>query len=209
MPRRAAAQVADSREAIVGAAVAQGSLYGLEGVTIGRLASELGMSKSGLIGHFGSKERLQLATLDSAVAQFVREVWDPVEREAPGRARLLALCDSWLAAHRREMFPGGCFLTTASVEFDGRPGPVRDAIAAVMRRWLGLLEREARTAIDAGELDTSLDPADVAFELNALAMGANCAFQLHGDERAFDQARAAMQRALAPPATRSGRSHRS
>src|SRR5438874_11469010 len=108
MPRRSATQVAGSREAIVGAAVEQGSLYGLEGVTIGRLASELGMSKSGLIGHFGSKERLQLATLDSAVAQFVREVWDPVEREAPGRARLLALCDSWLAAHRRASFPGGC-----------------------------------------------------------------------------------------------------
>jgi len=198
MPRRSATQVADSREAIIAAAVDQGSLYGLEGVTIGRLASELGMSKSGLIGHFGSKEQLQLATLDSAVAQFVREVWDPIERKEPGRERLLALCDSWLAAHRREIFPGGCFLTTASVEFDGRPGAVRDAVAALMRRWLGLLEREARTAVDAGELDASRDPADLAFELNALAMGANCAYQLHGDERAFDQALAAMHRAVAP-----------
>jgi AcrR family transcriptional regulator len=196
MPRRSAAQVASSRDAIIGAAVEQGSVYGLEGVTIGRLAGDLGMSKSGLIGHFGSKEQLQLATLQTAVERFTREVWDPVEKLAPGRERLLALCDAWLDSHRREVFPGGCFLTTASVEFDGRPGPVRDAIAGVMDHWLGVLEREARLAVENEEIDTGLDPADVAFELNSLAMGANCAFQLHRDERAFAQARRAMHRLL-------------
>lgn len=197
MPRRSATQVSDSRNAIVGAAVEQGSLLGLDGVTIGWLAAELDMSKSGVIGHFGSKEQLQLAVLDRAVETFVSEVWDPVERKPAGRRRLLALCDAWLASHRRSLFPGGCFLTTASVEFDNRPGPVRDAVAETMRRWHGLLEREARIAIDNGELDPARDPADVAFELNALAMAANNAFQLHGDKSAFPRARRAMERVLA------------
>jgi AcrR family transcriptional regulator len=197
MPRHSAAQVADSREAIVGAAVGQGSLLGLDGVTIGWLAGELDMSKSGVLGHFGSKEQLQLAVLERAVETFVREVWAPVERKPAGRRRLLALCDAWLGSHRRGLFPGGCFLTTASVEFDNRPGPVRDAVAVAMRRWHGLLEHEARTAIDNGELDPARDPADVAFELNALAMAANNAFQLHGDKSAFPRARRAMERVLA------------
>src|SRR4051794_14619870 len=200
MPRRSPAQVAESRAAIVDTAVDQGSRWGLEGVTIGWLADELQMSKSGVVGHFGSKQQLQLAVLEAAVAAFVRDVWDPVRAPPPGRARLLALCDAWLDSHRRELFPGGCFLTTASVEFDNRPGPVRDAVAATMARWLGTLEREAQTAIDAGELPAGRDAADVAFELNALAMAANNAFQLHGDASVFARARGAMHRVLQPAA---------
>ena len=196
MPRRSATQVAASRAAIVETAVDQGSRWGLEGLTIGWLADELGMSKSGVVGHFGSKEQLQLAVLGAAVNAFVRDVWEPVADEPPGRARLLALCDAWLDSHRRELFPGGCFLTTASVEFDNRPGPVRDVVAATMARWLGTLEREAQTAIDNGELAPDADAADVAFTLNALAMGANNAFQLHGDDAAFDRARRAMHNVL-------------
>jgi AcrR family transcriptional regulator len=196
MPRRSAAQVAESRTAIVKTAVDQGSRWGLEGVTIGWLADELHMSKSGVIGHFGTKEQLQLAALDAAINAFIRDVWEPVADRPPGRTRLEALCDAWLDSHRRELFPGGCFLTTASVEFDNRPGPVRDAVAATMHRWLRTLEREAQTAIDNGELPTGRDAADIAFELNAAAMAANNAFQLHGDLAAFDRARRAMHRAL-------------
>jgi AcrR family transcriptional regulator len=196
MPRRSTAQVADSRAAIVAAAVDQASLYGLEGVTIGKLATELEMSKSGLIGHFGSKEGLQLAALAQAAAIFTREVWEPVEKRPPGTARLLALCDSWLSYLRRDVFPGGCFLTTASVEFDARSGPVHDAIAAQMRRWLGVLEAEVAAARAAGELPSDIDPADAAFALNAVAVGANCAYQLHRDRRALARARRAMHRVL-------------
>jgi AcrR family transcriptional regulator len=200
MPRRSLTQVAESRAAIVDTAVGQGSRWGLEGLTIGWLADELKMSKSGVVGHFGSKEQLQLAVLDAAVNAFVRDVWEPVADQPAGRARLLALCDAWLDSHRRELFPGGCFLTTASVEFDNRPGPVRDAVAATMARWLTTLEREAQTAIDNDELPAEHDAADVAFELNALAMAANNTFQLHGDPAAFDRARRAMRRVLQPVA---------
>lgn len=196
MPRRSAAQVTDSRAATLDAAVHLASLEGLEGLTIGRLASRLDMSKSGLIGRFGSKQELQLATLRAAVETFVREVWIPAEREPPGRARLLALCDAWLDLFRRRVFPGGCFLTTASVEFDARPGPVRDAIAETMRRWHERLEREFRAARDAGEIAAHIDPADAAFEFNALASGASSAFQLQGDVQTLDRARRAMHRVL-------------
>lgn len=196
MPKRSATQVAASRAAIVGAAVDQGSQWGLEGVTIGWLADELQMSKSGVLGHFGSKEQLQLAVLDAAVEAFVRDVWEPASAHPTGRQRLLALTDAWLGSHRRELFPGGCFLTTASVEFDNRPGAVRDAVQATMERWLTALEREAQRALDAGELPPDRDAKDIAFELNALAMAANNAFQLHGDPQAFDRARRAMRRVL-------------
>jgi AcrR family transcriptional regulator len=154
------------------------------------------MRKSSVFSLFGSKAELQRATLDAAVRQFTEEVWAPVEDEAPGLPRLLALCDAWLDYHRREALPGGCFLTTATVEFDARPGPLRDEVAAVMRRWLGLLEREAATAAEAGELPDGVEPADVAFELNALAAAASYGFQLWRDPEVFGRARRSMRRAL-------------
>ena len=105
MPRRSVTQVAESRATIVETAVGQGSRWGLEGLTIGWLADELKMSKSGVVGHFGSKEQLQLAVLDAAVNAFVSDVWEPVADQPAGRARLLALCDAWLDSHRRELSP--------------------------------------------------------------------------------------------------------
>jgi hypothetical protein len=123
-------------------------------------------------------------------------VWGPVADEQPGLARLLALCDSWLAYHEREALPGGCFLTTATIEFDARPGPLRDAVASVMKHWLAVLEREADRAIDAGELPADTDPADIAFELNALAAAASYGFQLWRDPEVFTRARRSMRRAL-------------
>ena len=98
--------------------------------------------------------------------------------EPPGRARLIALCESWLDYHRREVMPGGCFLTTATVEFDARPGPLRDAIGAAMKLWLSVVEREAAVAIENEELPADLDPADLAFHLNALAAAASYGYQL-------------------------------
>lgn len=197
MPRRPAAAVAATRAAVTDAAVDRASVDGLEGLTIGALAGEVGMSKSSLFSLFGSKEDLQRAALEAAVEQFTREVWAPVADRPPGRERLLALCDSWLDYHRREVLPGGCFLTTATIEFDARPGPLRDAVAAVMRRWLGLLENEAAVAIEAGELPGGLDPGDIAFELNALAAAGSYGFQLNRDPEAFERARRSMRRVLA------------
>jgi AcrR family transcriptional regulator len=196
MPRRSAAAVAETRAAVTEAAVDRASVEGLQGLTIGRLAGEVEMRKSSLFSLFGSKEDLQLATLEAAIRHFQAEVWGPIADQSPGLARLLALCDSWLAYHERGALPGGCFLTTATVEFDARPGPLRDAVAGAMELWLGALEREAAVAIDAGELPGATEPADIAFELNALAAAASYGFQLSRDREVFERARRSMSRVL-------------
>jgi AcrR family transcriptional regulator len=196
MPRRSAAAVAETRTAVTEAAVDRASVEGLEGLTIGGLAGEVEMRKSSVFSLFGSKEELQLATLEAAIDQFRNEVWGPVADQPPGRARLLALCDSWLGYHQRESLPGGCFLTTATVEFDARPGPLRDAVAKTMDRWLRTLETEVALAVDAGELPVDSEPADLAFELNALAAAASYGFQLTRDPEVFERARRSMRRAL-------------
>ena len=196
MPRRSAEAVADTRAAVTDAAVDRASVEGLQGLTIGALAGEVSMRKSSLFSLFGSKQELQLATLDAAIRQFRDEVWGPVADARPGLARLLALCDSWLAYHQREALPGGCFLTTATVEFDARPGVLRDAVAETMRGWLGVLEREVALAIQAGELPADTEAADVAFQLNALAAAASYGFKLSRDPEVFARARRSMRRAL-------------
>ena len=196
MARHSREQAAATREAILERAVDLGSVRGLEGVSVGLLASELRMSKSGVIGQFGSKEELQREAVDAAMARFQAAVWDPVSGEPEGLPRLRALAHAWVAYLERRVFPGGCFLTAASLEFDDRPGPVRDAIAAYSKLWLRVLEHEVKCAQGAGELAPDRPPAQVAFELNALMMGANWAYQLHRDEEAFDRTRAAVDRLL-------------
>jgi AcrR family transcriptional regulator len=196
MPRRSAAAVAETRAAVTGAAVDRASVEGLEGLTIGGLARETEMRKSSVFSLFGSKEELQLATLEAAIDQFRNEVWGRVADERPGMPRLLALCDSWLAYHEREVMPGGCFLTTATIEFDARPGPLRDEVARTMDRWLGVLEGEVALAVKTGELPADTEPADVAFQLNALAAAASYGFQLSRDREVFARARRSMRRAL-------------
>ena len=196
MPRRSATEVAGSRAQTLTAAVQLASVVGLEGLTIGGLAERLSMSKSGLVGRFGSKEQLQLATLEQAANIFRRTVYAPASAAPPGLARLNAICDTWVAYLGRPPFRGGCFLTTAMVEFDARPGPVNDAVRGVMRRWLALLEREASTAIENGGLPPETDPKDVAFTINALAVGANCDFQLNRNRGSLQRARRAMAAVL-------------
>jgi AcrR family transcriptional regulator len=197
MARRSATDVAGSRAETVTAAVALASVIGLEGLTIGRLAETLEMSKSGLVGRFGSKQQLQLAVLEQAADMFRQAVYDPAATQPTGVRRLNAICDAWIDYLGRPPFPGGCFLTTASVEFDARSGPVNDAVRHIMRQWLRVLEREARCAIEAGELPTDRDATDVAFTLNALAVGANCEYQLHHDPHTLERARRAMTVVLA------------
>jgi AcrR family transcriptional regulator len=195
-PRRSAAEAASTRTVIVERALSLGSVDGLEGLTIGRLADEIGMSKSGLIRHFGSKQGLQLAALDAAVDLFRREIWDRAAGEPVGLARLRALCEAWISYLERDLLPGGCFLTAAATEFDGRGGPVRDATRKAWARWLRVLEGEARTAIEAGELPRDRDPAQIAFELNGIGMALNNALQLHEDRAGVGRARRAFEHAL-------------
>jgi AcrR family transcriptional regulator len=195
-----------TRRAILTAAVNIASVEGLEGLTIGRLATELDMSKSGLFAHFGSKEELQVSTVRAAAAIFVhRVIRDAEERHPPGLTRLRAMLDSWLGYMERGTFAGGCFFAAATVEMDGRPGPVRDAVAAQMSSWAGLLTGYARAAIDRGELSADTDPQQLAFELDALGTAVNSGWQLHEDTAVFDRGRRAIARRLEAEATEAGR----
>jgi AcrR family transcriptional regulator len=181
-----------TRDAILDRAVDLASEEGLEALTIGRLASEMEMSKSGLFGHFGSKEELQLATIEAARRRFIAEVVVPVSDTEPGLEQLRALSDSYVGYMERQVFPGGCFWASVTAEFDNRPGPVRDAVRDGMAAWLEGLEAQA----EAAGLD---DPAQVAFEIHSAAQGANSAFQLFGDRKVFARAREAIDRLLAAP----------
>ena len=185
-----------TRDAILRRSVEIASLEGLEGLTIGRLATEFDMSKSGIFRHFGSKQELQLATLDRAMTLFRHEVIEPAAAAEPGLDRLRALLANYLRYLERDVLPGGCFLTAAGAEFDGRPGAVRDAVAASSRGWGRELERQAKLARDKGELPADVEPAQLVFQLSAYTTRANAAYQLYGDRRAFRRARTAITKLL-------------
>lgn len=185
-----------TRQSILDRAVDLASVEGLEGLTIGRLADDLGMSKSGLFAHFGSKEELQLATIQAAGERFVTEVFRPALREPRGYPRLMAICRAWVSYVGRSVFPGGCFFAAASFEFDGRPGLVRAAIAKAMDEWIGALERAITMAQDEGHIERSVDAKQLAFELNSLFFGANFAHQLRRDRRALEYATTAIENRL-------------
>jgi len=201
-----------TRQSILERAVDLASVEGLEGLTIGRLAEELGMSKSGLFAHFGSKEELQLATVEAARERFIEAAFRPALKVERGYPRLMAICRSWLAYIKRGVFPGGCFFAAASFEFDGRPGPVRDAVANVMDAWMDAIDRAIRMAQDEGHLDPDIEPQQLAFEINALFFGANFAYQLRDDRKAVDRAMHAIETRLEslriPERGRLGRSRR-
>jgi AcrR family transcriptional regulator len=179
----------ETRAAILGAAVDLASAEGLEGLTIGRLAAETGMSKSGLFRHFGSKEELQLATVEEASRMFVESVIEPALAAGEGEARLRALCDGYIGHLERQVFSGGCFWGSTTPEFDDRPGPVRDAIAGAFGAWTTELARHARLA-------GVEDPEQLAFELVSVAQGANARARLFADAEAFARARTAFDRLL-------------
>ncbi|ONI88655.1 TetR family transcriptional regulator [Actinosynnema sp. ALI-1.44] len=194
-PRRSAQDTLATRDKIVDRARLLAASDGLEGITIGRLADDLGMSKAGVIGHFGTKETLQLATFAAAVDVFQHEVIDRVTGMPPGLDRLLRLCAAWLDyLDDGNVSPGGCFLTAAASEFDGRPGQVHDAVAKAGRRWLRFLEAQVRAAVDAGDLPGDTDTEQIAFELNGIAVGTNQVIQLHHDPRARERGWRAMRR---------------
>ena len=185
MARKSRAEAERTKQAILERAVDQGSIDGLESLSIGQLAEGLGMSKSGVIGHFGSKEQLQLATVEAGIDRFIAEVWLPASGRRPGLDRLLGLMDAWLSYLRRGVFPGGCFMTTVAIEFDDRPGPVKDRVAQARRDWLDTLQREVERAQAQGEISVREDPSRVVFQLHALVSEANWRKQLFGQDDAL------------------------
>ena len=186
-----------TRASILASAVDLASVEGLEGLTIGRLATSLNMSKSGLFAHFGSKEELQLEAIRAAREIFIEEVVEPARTAARGLPRLRAMLDAKLAYLRTEVFRGGCFFDAARMEFDGRPpGPVRDAIMQQAEDWLDLLAARIRAAQDAGHLDPDIEPEQLAFEVDALYGAANVRYQLRRDEAVFDRVQRAVENRL-------------
>jgi AcrR family transcriptional regulator len=194
-----------TRRTILAKAVDIASVEGLEGLSIGRLASELGVSKSGLFAHFGSKQELQLETIETASAIFEEQVWLPVADFEPGLVRLAALMDSWLAYFRKGVFSGGCFFSNAHHEYDSRPGPIRDEIAKQKQRWTDAIVAHIRGAQKRGQLRRDVEAEQLAFELDAAGVLANSLWQLNRDERGFDRASTAIRDRLTSAATTSGR----
>ena len=186
-----------TREAILNEAARLATVEGLDGISIGGLAAVTGMSKSGLYAHFGSKEELQLDTIDAARTSFIREVVAPVLATVPaGRERLLRLCEGFLSYVERRVFPGGCFFVATSAELGSRPGPVHDRVAAYQRQWGQLLRETAREAGAKGELAADADADQLAFELGAILTGANIVAVLHSDDTVIERADQAIRRRL-------------
>jgi AcrR family transcriptional regulator len=180
-----------SRRAILLTAARLATVEGLDGLTIGRLATATGMSKSGLFAHFGSKEELQLATIATAEEIFEEDVLASA-MEVEGLARVERLCESFLSHVGRDVFPGGCFFASALAELDTRPGRVRDRVVAVQRAWRTLIEDAFTTARERGEIDPASDPAQLTFEVNAVLAEANGLHLVEHDPRWFDMARRAI-----------------
>ncbi|ONK16014.1 TetR/AcrR family transcriptional regulator [Streptomyces sp. MP131-18] len=189
-----------TRRLVLGRTMAIASVEGLDGLSIGRIASELGLSKSGVFALFGSKEELQLATIRAARAVFADQVARPAAEEPPGLGRVRRLCEAFLAYSRSRVFPGGCFFTSVSAEFSARSGPVRDAVAAARTEWVGHVRELVEEARRAGELRADLDVPQLAFELTALLEMANNDSALHADDAGYGRAAAGISARLAAAA---------
>jgi AcrR family transcriptional regulator len=185
-----------TRNSILEVAAALATEEGLDPLSIGRLAEATGMSKSGLFAHFGSKEELQLATVEHAAKLFVAEVIDPARSAPKGLARIWALCDHMIGYSERQVFPGGCFFAATSFEYNNRPGPVRDRIEEMIRSWLSYLEHAVEQAQEAGELDANASAREISFQLDAFAQASNAQYQLFRDPQVFDDARRAIRERL-------------
>jgi len=198
-------QATKTRSEILRVAVDIASAEGLEGLSIGRLANELDMSKTGIFSHFGSKEQLQLATIETAKEIFLEEVVQPALGSPRGLARLKAMLEHWLGYVERIVFRGGCFFAAASVEFDSRPGAVRNKVAALTKAWMVGLQEEIAFAQSLDEMRASVNPAQLAFELHAFVQEANWAFKLFDDKSAFLRARRAIADSIAAASGKASR----
>jgi AcrR family transcriptional regulator len=181
--RRRRADGERSRQAILKGATELATIEGLDGLSIARLAAHIGMSKSGLFAHFGSKEELQLAQ-----EIYDREVTRPALEQPEGLARVLAMADGYLSYLDRAVFPGGCFFAAAAAEVDSRDGPVKDKVRDFLGAWRNDLIEQLRRAQEQDELSAARDPEQLAFEIDALLVAANEGLQLFGDRNAVDRA---------------------
>ena len=182
---------------ILDAAARLATIEGLEGLSIRRLAQEIGMSTSGLYAHFDSKQDLQLATIAAAEDVLIAQVIEPALKAPEGLGRLELLCDRYLSYVRRGVFPGGCFFLSSAAEWDSRSGPVRDRLLAVLTDWRELLEANVRAAQQGGDITPDIDPGQLTFEINALLHEANGAYLLFRDAAALDRAQQAIGDRLA------------
>ena len=186
-----------ARARVVEQAAQLATIEGIEGISIGRLADATGIAKSSVYALFGSKEELQLATINAARDSFITEVVTPAMRTTePGRQRLLALCEGYLSYVERRVFPGGCFFVSASAEVGSRPGRIRDEVARIQAQWRDVLGREASVAVDQGELPADIDPQQLAFELGVILAGTNIVSVLHDDLVVIGRARSAVANRL-------------
>ena len=185
-----------SRRAVMRVAVDLASVDGLEGLTIGSLATEASLSKGGVVALFGSKEQLQLATVAAAREIFTSTVVTLALEVPRGRARLEALLELWLSYSESRVFAGGCFFAAASSELGSRPGPVRDAIADAQRDWHTFLGGAIERAVSLGELDPATDPDQLTFELTSLLDGANSMSLLFDSNEPYARARTTIGRLL-------------
>ncbi len=178
-----------TRDDVLSISVDIASADGLEGLTIGRLAAELKMSKSGLFAHFGSKEDLQLQTVRRARDIFVAAIVTPADGIERGLPRLSAMLENWIRYVEEGVFRGGCFFFAVSSEMDDRPGRVRDLIAHLTISWVHGIEDEIRFAVEKGEFQSGTDAKLLAFQLHSFIQEANWFFRLHDDPSAFERAR--------------------
>ena len=192
-----------TREAILNGAAKLASRVGLEALSIGALANNLGMSKSGLFAHFGSKEELQLATLHTARQRYEDTVFLPAMNAPRGLPRLRSFFDNWLTWLQDSGLPGGCVLLGAVAEYDDRPGPLKDMLAASFKELRGAVVKAVRIAMDEGHLRDDTDPWQFSFELFGIVLAASHDWRLHKDTRSIQFARNAFEqlivRQLAPP----------
>ena len=187
--RRPRADGERTRGAILRAAASLATLDGLEGLSIGNLAAATGMSKSGLYAHFGSKQELQLATVEEAGRILDEEVVQPALAAPPGLAQLVAVCEAFFDYLQRRVFPGGCFFAAAALEMGTRPGPVKERVAALQSGFAALIRGVAATAIDRHEIPAREDPDRLAFELHGIMLAADTNFVLHDDPAVLNLAR--------------------
>ena len=177
------------RDAILHAAAMLAAADGLERLSVGSLAAALGMSKSRLSAQFGSKQQLQLATVQEAARIFAEEVVQPALAAAPGLGQLTAVCEAFFAHVERRTAPGGCFMAGAALELGNRPGPLREVIDEFQARFGTLLRGFAATAVHRNELPAGENPDRLAFELNGIMLAADTNFVLHDDPAVLDLAR--------------------